>query len=50
MTTVIAVAIVILIIGGAAFYVYRSHKQGNACVGCPYGGKCSGCCSKTETK
>ena len=46
MTNLIIVAVLLLLVGGAGFYIYRSKKQGQACVGCPHaktcGGKCSG--------
>lgn len=36
MTDILIIAIVILVIGSAAFYVIRSRKQGHKCIGCPY--------------
>ena len=36
--------IVLAIIGGAAFYVYRSKKKGRKCIGCPDSGTCSANC------
>lgn len=35
---------VILLVGGIAFYLYRSRKNGVQCVGCPDGKKCSSAC------
>ena len=37
---------VMLIVGGAGYYVYRAKKRGQKCIGCPYAGK-EGCsCGK----
>ena len=41
----IVLALVILIIGGAAFYIYKAKKSGKKCIGCPDSGNCSGNCS-----
>ncbi len=54
MENYILIIILILVIGGAAFYVYRAKKRGNVlCIGCPHakncGGKCSGC-DKNKTE
>ncbi len=38
------IAIVIAIIGGAAFYVYKSKKNGAHCIGCPHSKECGGKC------
>ena len=40
------IAVVAVIAGLAGRYIYKSKKAGKACVGCPYGGNCSGCCGK----
>lgn len=43
----VLIAIIVAIIGGAAFYIYKAKKSGKKCIGCPdgatCGGKCSGC-------
>lgn len=44
----LVVLIIVLIIGGAAFYIYKAKKSGQKCVGCPHSktcssGGCSGC-------
>lgn len=43
----IAIAVILLIVGAAAFYLIRAKRRGEKCVGCPYakqcGGKCGGC-------
>ena len=40
---IIAVAVVLLIVGAASFYIIRSKKHGKKCIGCPYGESCSSC-------
>ncbi len=51
MDNFIIIAIIVLIIGFAAFYVYRLKKSGKKCIGCPDGcscstkkGECPSCC------
>ena len=52
MTDFILLAVIALIVGGAALYIYKK-KSGAKCVGCPYakqcGGACSGGCGHAET-
>ena len=45
MENLILLALLGLIVGGAAGYVYKSKKKGVKCIGCPDGAKCSGPCS-----
>ena len=44
MTDFIVMAIVLAIVGGAAFYIYKEKKKGVKCIGCPAGKKCGACC------
>ena len=44
MVDVIIVAILVCIIGGILFYLYRAKKRGEVCIGCPYGRQCTGHC------
>lgn len=53
MENFIVIAIVVIIVGLAAFYVYKAKKSGKKCIGCPYSESCSskkgsdscgGCC------
>ena len=39
------VAILVAIIGGAVFYIYKAKKSGKKCIGCPDSGSCQGNCS-----
>ena len=40
----VILGIVILIIGGAVWYIRRAGKKGIKCIGCPDGAKCTGSC------
>ena len=42
MTNLIVSVILVLIVGGAVFYIIRAKKSGAKCIGCPAGGKCPG--------
>lgn len=44
MVNVIAVAVIGVILGAAAGYVYKEKKRGVRCVGCPEGERCGGNC------
>lgn len=41
----VILAVILLIVGGAGFYVYRAKKSGKKCIGCPSSESCSGQCS-----
>ena len=43
MADLIVVLILLAILGGAAFYVYKAKKSGRKCIGCPDGGSCTKC-------
>lgn len=40
----IAIAVIVLVVGLAVFYLYRAKKSGQKCIGCPYAKQCSGKC------
>lgn len=47
MLNYIVIAVLILIISGASYYVYSEKKKGAKCVGCPYSKDPGGCdCSE----
>lgn len=53
LTDGIIIAVVVLILGLAGFYVYRAKKSGKKCVGCPDSCSCSsakgrGCCCSSK--
>ncbi len=44
MENIIILIILLGIIGGIIFYLYRAKKRGETCIGCPYAKECSGGC------
>ena len=44
-TDYIIIAVIVLIVGLAALYIYRAKKSGQKCIGCPDSKTCSGNCS-----
>lgn len=55
MENLIVIAVIAVIVGASALYIYKAKKRGVKCVGCPdsgscasnsCGGKCSGCSGK----
>ena len=46
MVNVIIIAILLILVGSAAYYIYKEKKKGRKCIGCPYSG-CTSChCNK----
>ncbi len=43
---IVIVAVILLILGGAAMYIYRARKNGQKCIGCPYSKECGGRCGE----
>ncbi len=41
LVNIIIVAVIVLILGGAVFYIVREKKRGTKCIGCPAGKTCS---------
>lgn len=37
----IVILVIAAIVGGAAYYIYRSKKKGKGCIGCPDSATCS---------
>ena len=44
MENVILIVIILAILGGAAFYIYKAKKSGAKCIGCPQAKSCGGNC------
>ena len=42
--TIIAIALIVLIVGGALAYIIHAKKSGKKCIGCPYASSCKGNC------
>ena len=38
------IAVILAIVGGAAFYIYKAKKSGAKCIGCPQAKTCGGNC------
>ncbi len=38
---IIVIAVIVLILGGAIFYIVREKKRGTKCIGCAAGKTCS---------
>lgn len=49
MENFIIIAIIVVIIAFAGFYIYKAKKSGQKCIGCPHSKTCSSkacnCCS-----
>ncbi len=53
MENIIAIAAIILIVGGAVAYIIKAKKSGKKCIGCPESCSCSksnGCCHGTDNQ
>jgi len=54
MGDLVIIAILLCIVGGIVFYLYRAKKRGETCIGCPYakqcGKKCGGCSDNHHLK
>ena len=57
LTDIIVILVIALIVGLAAFYVYKAKKSGQKCIGCPHSKTCGskssegcscGCSGKNE--
>lgn len=47
---IIAIAAIVLMIGGAVAYIIKAKKSGKKCIGCPYASSCkSGGCSSCKS-
>ena len=40
---VIVIIAILLIVGGASYYIWRSKKSGRKCIGCPDSASCKSC-------
>lgn len=50
MDNILIIVALIIIIGIAGFYVYKSKKSGAKCIGCPDNCNCGGHKCDTETE
>ena len=44
LSDIIAIATILLIVGGAVIYIVRAKRRGTKCIGCPHSGECRGGC------
>ncbi len=42
---IIAIAAIVLIVGGAIAYIIKQKRSGKKCVGCPYANDCASKCN-----
>lgn len=47
-STVIIIAVIVAILGGAISYIVRAKKKGVRCIGCPAGSSCDGHCGGSK--
>ena len=45
MENLIIILVLVAVLGFAIFYIVKSKKRGDKCVGCPYAKQCGGKCS-----
>ncbi|MBR5253119.1 MAG: FeoB-associated Cys-rich membrane protein [Clostridia bacterium] len=45
MENIILIALIVLIIASASFYIYKSKKSGKKCIGCPDSATCNRNCA-----
>ena len=48
MTNFLIIVILLAIVGGASFYIYKAKKSGAKCVGCPHAKTCGGGCGSCD--
>lgn len=50
MVNIVAALVIVILVGSASIYIYKSKKSGKKCIGCPASdGKCTcGCSSEKE--
>ncbi len=53
MENLILIVILIGLVGGATYYIYKAKKKGQTCIGCPHAKtcqshKCGGSCSSEK--
>ena len=48
MVNLILIIILLVIAGGATFYLYKFKKKGQHCIGCPYSKTCNNSCTKDK--
>ncbi len=49
MENVIIVLILVLIVGAIVWFLIRSKKKGEVCIGCPHAKQCGGKCGSCQS-
>ena len=44
----VLIAVIAAIVGLAAWYIFKTKKNGKKCIGCPDSAHCSGCCGSCD--
>jgi hypothetical protein len=48
--SLIALAVILIAVGGASFYIIKAKKSGKKCIGCPESGGCCNCPHSSANK
>ena len=48
MENIIVILLLVAIAGGIIWYLVRSKKRGEKCIGCPYAKQCGGGCNNKK--
>ena len=48
-TDIIVLTLIVLVIGGAVFYIVRAKRRGQHCIGCPDAKSCNGNCASCNS-
>ena len=43
MENIILIVVILAIVAGASWYIYKEKKSGRKCIGCPDSGSCAHC-------
>jgi len=46
MIDIVIILVLLALVGGAGYYIYKAKKSGKKCIGCPYAGTAGCSCSK----
>ena len=50
MKNLVLILIILALVFGVVFYLYRAKKRGGDCLGCPHSRGCKGCCNSHGAK
>ena len=49
MTNIVIIAVLVIVLGAAIFYIVKEKKKGTVCIGCPSAGTCAGKCDSKSS-